>query len=220
MHGDRPCPSHTGRHHRPCLPAGGPTAIALGGGREELAQGGSAGGADADNLYRFLAGVHLGWAPLLFWAAATIHRQGVITYLSVGSGNLCYLATVIDLASRRLADWAIADQMRAELVIDALAAAERTRGSLAGAVLHTDQGAQYTSAAFAAACHKSGIRQSMSVVQQSGQRTRGVVQRDLQAGNAWEQPRHGDQPCKLRGPACGLRVFRCAASTRSCASLP
>jgi transposase InsO family protein len=67
---------------------------------------------------------------------------GDITYLSVGSGKFCYLATVIDLASRRLAGWAIAGHMRAELVIDALAAAERTRGSLAGAILHTDHGSQ------------------------------------------------------------------------------
>jgi transposase InsO family protein len=66
---------------------------------------------------------------------------------------------VIELASRRLAGWAIADHMRAELVIDALAAAERTRGSLAGAVIHTDHGAQYSSAAFAAACQRAGIRQ-------------------------------------------------------------
>ncbi|TVZ95192.1 DUF4345 domain-containing protein [Streptomyces sp. BK340] len=56
------------------------TAIALGGGLEELAQGAPAGGADADNLYRFLAGVHLGWAPLFFWAAAMIRRQGVLVY--------------------------------------------------------------------------------------------------------------------------------------------
>jgi transposase InsO family protein len=54
---------------------------------------------------------------------------GDITYLSVGGGKFCYLATVIDLASRRLAGWALADHMRTELVIDALAAAERTRGS-------------------------------------------------------------------------------------------
>ncbi|WP_412104330.1 hypothetical protein [Streptomyces europaeiscabiei] len=48
----------------------------------------------------------------------------------------------MDLASRRLAGWAIADHMRAELVTEALAAAERCRGSLAGAVMHTDHGAQ------------------------------------------------------------------------------
>jgi transposase InsO family protein len=67
---------------------------------------------------------------------------GDITYLPVGGGRFCYLATVIDLCSRRLAGWAIADHMRTELVIDALAAAERTRGSLAGAVMHTDHGSQ------------------------------------------------------------------------------
>lgn len=54
--------------------------------------------------------------------------------------------------------------MHTELVIDALVAAERTRGSLTGAVMHTDHGAQYTSAAFAAACAKVGGRQSMSAI--------------------------------------------------------
>jgi transposase InsO family protein len=67
---------------------------------------------------------------------------GDITYLPLEGGKFLYLATVIDLASRRLAGWAIADHMRTDLVTDALAAAERTRGSLAGAVLHTDHGAQ------------------------------------------------------------------------------
>ncbi|GGZ25270.1 hypothetical protein GCM10010300_80900 [Streptomyces olivaceoviridis] len=74
------------------------------------------------------------------------------------------LATVIDLASRRLTGWAIADHMRTGLVTDALAAAERTRGSLAGAVMHTDHGAQYTSRAFADACRQAGVRQSMSAI--------------------------------------------------------
>ncbi|MFF9403905.1 IS3 family transposase [Streptomyces sp. NPDC014744] len=89
---------------------------------------------------------------------------GDITYLPLESGKFLYLATVIDLASRRLAGWAIADHMRTDLVVDALAAAERTRGSLAGAVLHTDHGAQYTSQAFADACHQAGVRQSMSAI--------------------------------------------------------
>ncbi|MEV0324735.1 IS3 family transposase [Streptomyces sp. NPDC050658] len=38
-----------------------------------------------------------------------------ITYLSIGGGRFCYLATVIDLCSRRLAGWAIADHMRTDL---------------------------------------------------------------------------------------------------------
>lgn len=71
---------------------------------------------------------------------------------------------MIDLCSQRLARWAIADHMRTELVIDALAAAERTRGSLNCAVMHADHGAQYTSRAFADACLRAGVLQSMSGV--------------------------------------------------------
>lgn len=67
-----------------------------------------------------------------FTAAATNTKYvGDITYLPIEGGKFCYLATVIDLASRRLAGWAIAAHMRADLVTDALAAAVRTRGSLA-----------------------------------------------------------------------------------------
>lgn len=65
-----------------------------------------------------------------------------LSYLPLDGEKFLYLATVIDLASRRLAGWAIADHMRTDLVIDALAAAERTRGSLTGAIMHTDHGAQ------------------------------------------------------------------------------
>ncbi|MGW0747834.1 IS3 family transposase [Streptomyces sp. NPDC002817] len=89
---------------------------------------------------------------------------GDITYLPLDGGKFLYLATVIDLASRRLAGWAIADHMRTDLVTEALAAAERTRGSLAGAVIHTDHGAQYTSRVFADACRRAGVRQSMSAI--------------------------------------------------------
>ena len=48
------------------------------------------------------------------------------------------MATVIDCFSRRLAGWAIAEHMRTELIADALTAARDTRGSLAGAVFHSD----------------------------------------------------------------------------------
>ncbi|WP_254709879.1 DDE-type integrase/transposase/recombinase [Streptomyces lunaelactis] len=54
---------------------------------------------------------------------------GDITCLPLANGTFLYLATAIDITSRRLAGWALADQLRAELVVDALAAAERTRGS-------------------------------------------------------------------------------------------
>lgn len=85
-----------------------------------------------------------------------------IAYLPVGDGQFLYLATVIDLCSRRLAGWSIADHMRTEPVIDAVQAAARTRGgSLDGAIFHSDHGAQYTSAGFAAACARLGVTQSM-----------------------------------------------------------
>jgi transposase InsO family protein len=89
---------------------------------------------------------------------------GDITYLPIEDGTHLYLATVMDLASRRLAGWAVADHMRTDLVIDALAAAERTRGTLTGAIMHTDHGAQYTSKAFAEACDIAGVIQSMGAV--------------------------------------------------------
>ncbi|EWM10024.1 transposase [Kutzneria sp. 744] len=96
--------------------------------------------------------------------APNIRYVGDITYLPIADGTFCYLATVMDLCSRRLVGWAIADHMRTELVIDALAAAQRTRGSLAGAIFHTDHGAQYVSRAFAQACHAAGVIQSMGAV--------------------------------------------------------
>jgi transposase InsO family protein len=100
-----------------------------------------------------------------FTAEAVNQRYvGDITYLPVGERGFLYLATVIDLHSRRLAGWAIADHMRTELVVDALHAAERARGSLHGSIMHTDHGAQYTSKAFAQACTAAGVRQSMSAV--------------------------------------------------------
>ncbi|MFE7184291.1 IS3 family transposase [Streptomyces erythrochromogenes] len=58
-------------------------------------------------------------------AAVNTKYVGDITYLPLSGAKPLYLATVIDLASCRLAGWAIADHMRTELVSDALAAAER-----------------------------------------------------------------------------------------------
>ncbi len=89
---------------------------------------------------------------------------GDITYLPVGDGEFLYLATVVDCFSRRLAGWSIADHMRTELVADALKTAAATRGSLAGAVFHTDHGAQYTSREFADLCDQLGVTQSMGAV--------------------------------------------------------
>ncbi|MCE7000030.1 IS3 family transposase [Saccharothrix sp. S26] len=89
---------------------------------------------------------------------------GDITYLPIADGTFLYLATVMDLCSRRLVGWSVADHMRVDLVLDALHAAERTRGSLAGAVFHSDHGAQYGAKSFAEACRAAGVTQSMDAV--------------------------------------------------------
>lgn len=65
---------------------------------------------------------------------------GDITYLPVAVGSSMYLATVIDCYSRRLVGFAIADHMRTELVTEALQSAKNQRGSLAGAIFHSDHG--------------------------------------------------------------------------------
>jgi transposase InsO family protein len=70
-----------------------------------------------------------------FTAPAPNRRYvGDITYLPLEGGLFLYLATVIDLHSRRLAGWAIADHMRTDLVETALRRAHDIRGSIAGAI--------------------------------------------------------------------------------------
>jgi transposase InsO family protein len=87
---------------------------------------------------------------------------GDITYLRTGEGWL-FLATVIDLFSRRVIGWSVADHMRTELVANALEMAIATRGGhiAAGVVFHTDRGSQYTSADFGELCDHHGVVQSM-----------------------------------------------------------
>jgi transposase InsO family protein len=74
---------------------------------------------------------------------------GDITYISTWEGWL-YLATVIDIASRRVIGYAIADHLRTELAAAALANAVAARNPDPGVIFHADRGCQYTSAAFAA----------------------------------------------------------------------
>jgi transposase InsO family protein len=73
---------------------------------------------------------------------------GDITYVGTWEGWL-YLATVIDIASRRVVGYALADHLRTELVSAALANAVAARDPAPGVIFHSDRGCQYTSAAFA-----------------------------------------------------------------------
>jgi transposase InsO family protein len=86
---------------------------------------------------------------------------GDITYIWTWEG-WAYLATVIDLSSRRVVGWALADHMRAELVGDALRMAIDTRRPAPGLIFHSDRGTQYTSAEFTDLLVKHQINQSLS----------------------------------------------------------
>jgi transposase InsO family protein len=81
---------------------------------------------------------------------------GDITYISTWEG-WAYLATVIDLASRRVVGWALADHMRTELVEDALCMAFATRRPPSGAIFHSDRGCQYTSGDYTQLARANGV---------------------------------------------------------------
>jgi transposase InsO family protein len=86
---------------------------------------------------------------------------GDITYIWTWEGWL-YLATVIDLASRKVVGWAMADHMRAELVCDAMRMAVAARRPAPGLIWHSDRGTQYTSAEFTAVLAGHHMVQSFS----------------------------------------------------------
>ena len=100
-----------------------------------------------------LSGKPLPEAPDQVWA-------GDITFIPTTAGWL-YLAVVIDLCSRRIVGWSLADHLRSDLVHKALDQALQTRSS-SGTIFHSDRGSQYGSSAFRKGLAKAGLRQSMS----------------------------------------------------------
>ena len=92
--------------------------------------------------------------PNLVWA-------GDITYIPTRKGWL-YLATVMDLYSRKIVGWSMDATMTARLVNDALTMAIWARKPARGLIWHTDRGSQYCSASHRAILKDHGIRQSMS----------------------------------------------------------
>jgi transposase InsO family protein len=85
---------------------------------------------------------------------------GDITYIPTWEGWL-YLATVIDCYTKACIGYAMANHLRAELVIDALNMAARNYPLADGAIFHSDRGTQYTSTSFAAAADLLNIRRSV-----------------------------------------------------------
>ncbi len=86
---------------------------------------------------------------------------GDITYIWTWQG-FAYLATVIDLASRAVVGWSVADHMRTKLVADALHMAFRRRRPKSGAIFHADRGSQYTSKDYATLARANGMVLSFS----------------------------------------------------------
>jgi putative transposase len=95
-------------------------------------------------------------APDVLWC-------GDMTEIGTDEGK-CYLATVIDMFSRRMLGYAIGDRHDAGLVVDALRMAVTTRGGVDGVIFHSDRGSEYTSEQFGHACARMGVVQSMGRV--------------------------------------------------------
>ena len=85
---------------------------------------------------------------------------GDITCLPSWQGRL-YLATVIDCHTKACIGYALAEHLRADLVIDALQMAARNYTLADGAIFHSDRGTQYTSRSFAEAAAELGVRRSV-----------------------------------------------------------
>ena len=119
---------------------------------------------------------------------------GDITYVRTWDGWL-FCATVIDLYSRRVIGWALADHLHTSLVGDALEMAVATRGGhVAGVVFHSDRGCQYTSSEFAELCDKHQVLQSMGATgicwdNAAAESFFATLKRELVHRHAWATPR-------------------------------
>ena len=96
-------------------------------------------------------------------AGVAINRVwiGDITYIPTREGPL-YLATVLDLASRRCVGWAMRDDMEVELVLSALRMARDARHPEPGLIFHSDRGSQYASGEYRTQLGAYGMIASMS----------------------------------------------------------
>lgn len=102
---------------------------------------------------------------LLDGVIVTRPRQVVvsdITYLPLQTGQWAYLATWMDLYSRKILGWQIADQMEAELIISAFEQVIFCEPPAPGLIVHSDRGGQYVDCEFRQLLAVYGYEQSMS----------------------------------------------------------
>jgi putative transposase len=92
---------------------------------------------------------------------------GDITYLPLQNGQWAYLATWMDLFSRKILGWQVASSMTAELVIEALKKAIIREHLPAGLIVHSDRGGQYVDAELRNLLKRQGFEQSMTRADES-----------------------------------------------------
>lgn len=99
------------------------------------------------------------------FSATTTNSKWVsdFTYIDTAQGWL-YLATILDLFSRKVVGWAMSEHMNTALVETALHMALRTRQPKSRLLHHSDQGSQYTSAIYQSSLADRNVQLSMSRV--------------------------------------------------------
>jgi transposase InsO family protein len=112
-----------------------------------------------------------------------------ITEHPTGEGKV-YCAAVLDVCSRTIVGWSIADHMRAELVVDALEMARWRRRPTPGAIVPSHRGSQYTSRTFGHRLRSAGLLGSMGRVATSVDNTMmeslwSTMQRELLDRRQW-----------------------------------
>lgn len=112
-----------------------------------------------------------------------------VTEHPTGEGKV-YCCAVLDVFSRRIVGWSIADHMRTELVADALQMAQWQRRPAPGTILHSDRGSQYTSWSFGRQLRDAGLLGSMGRVASSVDNTMmesfwSTMQRELLDRGQW-----------------------------------
>ena len=133
-------------------------------------------------------------------AAVNTRWCGDITYIWTWEGWL-YLATVIDIASRRVVGFALAEHLRTELVADALANAVAARDPEPGVVFHSDKGCQYVSGDYATLAEELTITLSVG---RTGQCWDNALAESFFASLKGECLDH--QPWPTRAAACHATV--------------
>jgi len=109
----------------------------------------------------------LGYSPnLLLTAPPPVRVNQIwvldITYIPLRKAGCAYLALVLDLFSRRVLGWHLADHMTEQLVLDALHQAIRHRQPPPGLIHHSDRGGQYAGHQYRAVLRRAALKQSMS----------------------------------------------------------